>query len=58
MDLLNKYEKDIPKTWDELIKTGKFILENERKNGNEDLLGYNGLFAGKNNNIIIYLSYL
>jgi len=47
MDLLNKYEKEIPKTWDELINTGKFILENERKNGNEDLIGYNGLFAGK-----------
>jgi len=51
MDLLNKYEKDIPKTWDELIKTGKFILENERKNGNEDLLGYNKIFENKKKNI-------
>jgi len=45
--LLNKYGKEIPETWDELIETGSYILKNEIKNGNYDLIGYNGLFPGK-----------
>eukprot|EP00833_Pecoramyces_ruminatium_P004949 jgi/Orpsp1_1/1178981/evm.model.c7180000067457.3 len=44
MYLLNKYGKTIPKTWDELIETGKYILQNENSNGNYDIIGYNGLF--------------
>eukprot|EP00833_Pecoramyces_ruminatium_P007420 jgi/Orpsp1_1/1181452/evm.model.c7180000077258.1 len=44
IQLLNKYEKDIPKTWDELIETGKFILTKEQEDGNIDLVVYNGLF--------------
>eukprot|EP00833_Pecoramyces_ruminatium_P013862 jgi/Orpsp1_1/1187894/evm.model.d7180000061000.1 len=43
--LLNKYNKNIPKTWDELIETSKYILNEERKvNNNTDLIAYNGLF--------------
>ncbi|OUM67981.1 hypothetical protein PIROE2DRAFT_58379 [Piromyces sp. E2] len=42
-DLLDKYNKTIPKTWDELLKTSKFIL-NEEKKFNKDLIGYNGYF--------------
>ncbi|ORY37872.1 hypothetical protein LY90DRAFT_52773 [Neocallimastix californiae] len=58
IDLLNKYGKEIPKTWDELISTGNFILENERKNGNEDLIGYNGLFADQESGMISILEYI
>lgn len=43
--LLNKYNKRIPKTWDELLITAKYIIEEERKIGNTELLAYNGLFS-------------
>jgi len=57
--LLKKYNKEIPKTWDELLKTSKYILEKEKIN-NSKLIKYNGLFDGKLKNIIykIYLLYL
>ncbi|OUM62225.1 hypothetical protein PIROE2DRAFT_62022 [Piromyces sp. E2] len=45
MDLLNKYKKEVPKTWDDLIKTGKYIYNEELKNNNNnynDLIIYNG----------------
>jgi len=42
---LDKYKKPIPKTWDELIETGEYILKREREEyNNVDLVGYNGLF--------------
>jgi len=48
MEYLQKYNKNVPKTWDELIETAKYILEQERKiNINSQLIGYNGLFTGK-----------
>jgi len=40
-------EKRYRKLGMKLISTGKYILDNERKDGNENLIGYNGLFAGK-----------
>jgi len=43
--LLKKYDKKIPKTWDELINTAKYILEKEKELGNTQLIGYNGLFS-------------
>eukprot|EP00833_Pecoramyces_ruminatium_P006823 jgi/Orpsp1_1/1180855/evm.model.c7180000074881.1 len=42
---LNKYKKRIPKTWDELINTTKYIINEERKLNNTELSGYNGLFC-------------
>ncbi|ORX87618.1 periplasmic binding protein-like II, partial [Anaeromyces robustus] len=42
--LLSKYNKNIPKTWDELISTSKEILNEEKKLNNTDLISYNGLF--------------
>ncbi len=36
----------MPKTWDELIETAKYILEEEKKLNNTALIGYNGLFPG------------
>ncbi|ORX49624.1 periplasmic binding protein-like II [Piromyces finnis] len=43
MDLLNKYNMEIPRTWDELIKTGRYIYDEEAKNNpNNDLSIYNG----------------
>jgi len=41
---LDKYNKKPPKTWDELIETAKYILEEEKKIGHDDIFGYNGLF--------------
>jgi len=43
---LNKYNKEIPKTWDQLIETAQYIMEQERiENKNSHLYGYNGLFS-------------
>jgi len=47
MNYLNKYNMKIPSTWNELIKTGKYILNQERKNNNTDIIGYNGFFPSK-----------
>ncbi len=44
--LLEKYNKNVPKTWDELLDTAKFILGEEKKNNITDIVGYNGLFSG------------
>jgi len=40
--LLNKYNKSIPKTWDELIETCKYIMDKEKDD--TELICYNGLF--------------
>jgi len=40
--LLNKYNRSIPKTWDELIDTCKYIMEREKDD--TELICYNGLF--------------
>ncbi len=39
-DLLDKYGKQPPKTWDEMAATAKEIQENERAAGQKDLWGY------------------
>ncbi|ORX80961.1 periplasmic binding protein-like II [Anaeromyces robustus] len=41
---LKKYNKEIPKTWNELLEIGKYIKEEEAKQNNGDLTIYNGLF--------------
>ena len=41
---MDKYGLEPPKTWDDLINITKYILKKEKDAGNEDLLGYNGLF--------------
>ena len=45
--LLQKYGKEVPKTWEQLLDTAKYILEEERAKNNTELIGYNGLFFGK-----------
>jgi len=45
-ELLKKYGKSVPKTWEELMKTSKYIVDEEKKENNE-YLRYNGLFNGK-----------
>ncbi|ORY59001.1 periplasmic binding protein-like II [Neocallimastix californiae] len=43
--LLKKYDKKIPKTWEELIETCKYIWNEEKlSNNNTKLIPYNGLF--------------
>jgi len=54
MKLLNKYSKRIPKTWDELLYTSKYILDKE-KEYNDKLKGYNGFFVGKYNNFLFLI---
>ncbi|ORX87141.1 hypothetical protein BCR32DRAFT_11612 [Anaeromyces robustus] len=50
MNYLNKYNKPIPRTWDELIETAEFILKEEKeKYNNTEIIGYNGLFPDNEN---------
>ncbi|KAL6600107.1 periplasmic binding protein-like II [Neocallimastix sp. 'constans'] len=42
---LNKYNKTVPKTWDDLLDTSRYILNEERKQNNDDFIAYNGLFS-------------
>jgi len=44
-ELLTKYNKSIPRTWDELIQTCKYIQEKEN---NPELKCYNGSFENNN----------
>ncbi|ORX79595.1 periplasmic binding protein-like II [Anaeromyces robustus] len=43
-DLLDKYNKTIPETWDELENTALYIMKMEKLNGNMNLEGYAGQF--------------
>jgi len=45
--LLKKYKKEVPQTWDELIETAEYILEQEN---DDSLVGYNGYFPSNNYN--------
>jgi len=45
-DYLKKYDQKIPKTWDEFISVGSYVLEKEKKANNTDFIAYNGYFAG------------
>ncbi|ORX63321.1 hypothetical protein BCR32DRAFT_273466 [Anaeromyces robustus] len=53
-NLLEKYDKKPPKTWDELIETGKYIKEKEEELNNY-VVGFNGMFSGTT--LIIFLFY-
>ena len=39
-DLLEKYKKPVPKTWDEMAATAKEIQEGERQAGNKSMYGF------------------
>ncbi|ORX84437.1 periplasmic binding protein-like II, partial [Anaeromyces robustus] len=52
INLLNEYNKRVPKTWDELLETGKEILEKEKTlKNNTELVGYNGLMFDADNGL-------
>ncbi|KAG4089587.1 periplasmic binding protein-like II [Neocallimastix lanati (nom. inval.)] len=54
-ELLQRYNKNVPKTWKELLDTGKYILEEERKvNSETPLVAYNGLFTDLNSFTTLY----
>ncbi|ORX50628.1 hypothetical protein BCR36DRAFT_54015 [Piromyces finnis] len=53
--LLNQYNRKIPETWEEMIDTGKYILNEERKKDNNNLTGYIGLF--NENERVVYSLY-
>eukprot|EP00833_Pecoramyces_ruminatium_P008823 jgi/Orpsp1_1/1182855/evm.model.c7180000082928.1 len=42
MKYLNKYNKTSPETWDELLETVKYIMKEEKKLNNTDIIGYKG----------------
>ncbi|ORX75948.1 periplasmic binding protein-like II [Anaeromyces robustus] len=58
IELLSKYNKTIPKTWDEFIHTGKYIIEEERKRNNTELITYNGLFDDSEEGILLFYEFI
>ncbi|OUM62604.1 hypothetical protein PIROE2DRAFT_61788 [Piromyces sp. E2] len=50
-NLLKKHKREIPTTWDELLETGKYILNKEKDEGNTDLIGYNGFIPEYETNL-------
>ncbi|OUM68879.1 hypothetical protein PIROE2DRAFT_3409 [Piromyces sp. E2] len=57
-ELLTKYNKPLPKTWDELLETGKYILMKERENGNTDLKGFCNLFKPGEDTMVSFYEYM
>ncbi|KAL6608523.1 periplasmic binding protein-like II [Neocallimastix californiae] len=53
-NLLKKYDRRVPKTWEELLDTGKYILEKERANNNTEIIAYNGFFSDLNEFATLY----
>lgn len=39
-DLLEKYDRPVPESWQELTETAKLVMEGERAAGNSDMWGY------------------
>ncbi|ORX84147.1 hypothetical protein BCR32DRAFT_242849 [Anaeromyces robustus] len=48
-DLLKKYNKTVPETWEELVEIAKYILNEEKEK--PELIGYNGLFDKSDNGL-------
>jgi len=48
---LTKYNKDVPKTWDELLSTSKYIYDEEKKLNNT-IMRYNGLLNDYSGNYL------
>jgi len=44
IDLLTKYDKEVPQTWDQLIDTTKYIMEREHAEENYNIIGFSNLF--------------
>ncbi|ORX47393.1 hypothetical protein BCR32DRAFT_273624 [Anaeromyces robustus] len=55
---INKYNKTIPKTWDELIETASYILEKEKEIGNTDMAGYLGYFPDADSEVCSFLEFV
>jgi len=58
INYLNKYQRTVPKTWDQLLATAKYILNEEKKLGNEKLVGYNGYFPDGESSMCSAYSFL
>ncbi|ORX64984.1 periplasmic binding protein-like II, partial [Anaeromyces robustus] len=57
--LLKRHNRNIPKTWDELIDTAKFIMKEEAdKYNNTELIGYNGFFPDGENSFASFYQFL
>ncbi|ORY16058.1 hypothetical protein LY90DRAFT_677477 [Neocallimastix californiae] len=56
-NLLNKYNKTIPKTWDELIDTGIFIMSEEKKL-NKDIIVYTADITDSENGFCSLYEYI
>jgi len=50
-ELLSRYGKRVPLTWDELIETGKEIIKKEKELNNREIVGYNGYMFDSDNGL-------
>ncbi|ORX80889.1 hypothetical protein BCR32DRAFT_280131 [Anaeromyces robustus] len=56
--LLNKYNKKAPRTWDELLETAEYIIQQEQEKYNRTIIGYNGSFPYNENSICSIYEYI
>jgi len=52
-ELLLKYNKEVPETWDELMSTSKYIYDEEKKLNNT-IIRYNGLINDESGSVSLY----
>eukprot|EP00833_Pecoramyces_ruminatium_P000110 jgi/Orpsp1_1/1174142/evm.model.c7180000049064.1 len=57
-ELLNKYNKTIPRTWEELLETGEEIIKKEKELYDNDIIGFLGLFDDTENGLRSIYEYL
>jgi len=55
---LQRYNMEVPRTWDQLIDTTSYILSEEQKRGNKDLTGYTALFPDNNISLSSFYQFL
>ncbi|ORX82997.1 periplasmic binding protein-like II [Anaeromyces robustus] len=56
--LFEKYDINIPQTWDDFLEIGKYILKKEKEDGNNNLIGYNGLFPDSESELISAIEFI
>jgi len=57
-NLLNKYDKKPPKTWDEMIETAIYIKKMEKENENNDIISFSPEFSDQEMSIVVATEFL
>jgi len=56
--LLEKHHRNVPKTWKEMIETSEYILNEERKENNTEIVLYNGILGDVDHGLVSIVEYI